>query len=61
MRKESVMGHDLPGPRLTARGLWIAALWLTGPALGVIALADIVGWWVARMIWNVCFGVVCWL
>lgn len=55
------MGHDLPGPRLTARGLWIAALWLTGPALGVIALADIVGWWVARMIWNVCFGVVCWL
>lgn len=61
MRKDTVMGRDLPGPRPTARGLWLAALWLAGPALGVVAVADLLGWWVARLVWDVCFGVVCWL
>ncbi|MFN3613702.1 MAG: hypothetical protein ACK4WC_03975 [Rubrimonas sp.] len=57
--RDRVMGHDLPGPRVTPAGLRLAALWLAGPVVALLIAADLLGWWIARMVWGVCFGVVC--
>lgn len=58
-KHEPVMGHDLPGPRITARGLLLVALWLAPPALALIVVADLLGWAAARALWGVCFGLIC--
>ena len=56
---ETVKGHDLPAPRLTPAGWRLLALWLLPGALGIIAVADIAGWIVARALWGTCLGLVC--
>lgn len=58
-KDRTVMGHDLPGPRVTAAGWRLAALWLAAPALAAIVAADLLGWAVARAVFGVCFGMVC--
>jgi hypothetical protein len=58
-KRKAVMGHDLPGPRLTAAGWRVAALWLLPPVLFLIVASDLIGWAVIRALWDVCFGLVC--
>lgn len=56
---DKVMGHDLPGPRVTGAGLRLAALWLAGPVVALLVAADLLGWRIARAVWGVCFGALC--
>ncbi|SEA50919.1 hypothetical protein [Rubrimonas cliftonensis] len=56
-----VMGHDLPGPRLTRAGWGLLALWVGAPALALIVVSDLLGWVVAQALFDVCFGLVCYL
>lgn len=54
-----VRGHDLPGPRMTAAGWRLAALWALPPAAALIVLSDLIGWAVAHALFGTCFGLVC--
>lgn len=58
-RAKPVLGHDLPGPRVTAAGWRLALLWVGPPALALIVVADLIGWAVAGALFGVCFGLVC--
>jgi hypothetical protein len=55
----TVMGRDLPGPRVTAAGWRLAAVWLLPPLLALIVVADLLGWAVAKAMFGTCFGLVC--
>lgn len=55
----TVMGLDLPGPRVTVLGWRRLALWLGAPALALIVVSDLIGWAVAKALWGACFGLVC--
>jgi hypothetical protein len=58
-RDRTVMGRDLPGPRLTPAGWRLAALWVLPPALAILAAADLIGWAIIGAAFGVCFGLVC--
>jgi hypothetical protein len=57
MRKphESVLGHVLPEPRLTAVGVLLLAAWVTVPVLVVGSLLDLLVQW----LFGVCVGLWC--
>ena len=60
-KKETVMGVSVGAPRVTGYALWLAASRLALPLiLGLVAF-DVVVWWLADAIWNICIGLWCWL
>jgi hypothetical protein len=52
---ESVLGHVLPEPRLTAAGIVLLAAWVTVPVLVVGSLLDLLVQW----LFGVCVGLWC--
>lgn len=52
---ETVMGHTLPEPRITATAIWLILLWVALPVLLVGTLLDAL----VQLVFGVCTGLWC--
>ncbi|MCI4661149.1 MAG: hypothetical protein MRY63_04915 [Neomegalonema sp.] len=58
-RIETVHGHQIPSPRLTAQGLKLALWYLALPTLGLLLLFDILVWIIGLLAFDRCVAVWC--
>ena len=57
--RRAIHGHILPPPRPTARAILYALLYLGLPIVGVLALLDLLLWWVFSELLGRCYGIFC--
>lgn len=58
-RARTVRGHHLPPPRPTVWALWYALVWFGLPLVAVLALLDLVLWWLFTEVLGLCYGIFC--
>lgn len=56
-----VLGHFLPGPRLTRAGYWALLLYICAPMLAALLLLDGLLWLLFHYVLERCYGIGCWL
>lgn len=59
-KTQTVKGHQLSSPRLTATGLRLLLLYVAGPILALLALIDGALYLYFRFVLGLCYGVWCW-
>lgn len=58
---ETVLGLRLAPAGLTRMGYGYILLYLGGPLMGVLAAMDVIGYLIARWVFNSCYGLFCYL
>ena len=58
---KSVYGISVGAPRVTRRAIWLAVAYFGLPLLGGLIAFDVLVWWVADTLWDVCIGLWCWI
>lgn len=59
--KKPVYGVTANAPRITKTAIWLAVCFVGLPVLAGLILLDVLIWWVADAIWDVCIGLWCWV
>lgn len=54
-----VYGITARAPRITRKAIWLSVRYVGLPLLAGLILLDVMIWWVADVIWNVCIGLWC--
>ncbi len=57
---KTVMGVHAPAPRITARAIWLALVYLGFPLFLALVAFDVVVWLAAQALWDICIGLWCW-
>ncbi|MEM7465019.1 MAG: hypothetical protein AAF362_20305 [Pseudomonadota bacterium] len=58
---DPVYGISALAPRITSKAIWLALRYVGLPLLAGLVLFDILVWWIASAIWDVCIGLWCWI
>ncbi|MEM7568502.1 MAG: hypothetical protein AAF337_01780 [Pseudomonadota bacterium] len=59
MKKTDVFGIDAEGPKLTTAGKWLILRAGVLPILGCLIVLDLIGFAIARFVFDSCYGVLC--
>ncbi len=62
MRKhyKPVLGVEAPGPKPTAKAIWLAIRYLGLPLIAALFAFDVAVWLVVEFVWGLCVGLWCW-
>ena len=60
-KTQTVMGHDLPRPRLTRDGFVMMLAYFAAPIMAVLLAVDVILYFVLKAAFGWCYGLWCWV